>query len=732
MRDTAGGLIVRASEAIAKVEQWLRAGNPVDLTAGEHAVRVDHQNLLRIPEGWFVPYDAVRALDGGERLAALVPKPALIVREDGSLRHPDPGPDGTGPSVAVAVAGHDDWQEILEPEFARSGVAHLGVPVSAIMAWRKRGPDGGEIRVNPDYRLGPERLGHPAMDTTAEQLLGCWETGRFDRARYLAGLLTAELYCPLDHRTGQPLAALWQEQPRVLTVFSSRRRLPPGTAKWVRADVLSLAAEFPGTGLAINPGAFPSDVVSAVELARTREQWPNFRPAVRTVELSPEYSAEVAKAADEIRVELGLAEPVSGLAEAAGKARAAGFELSTEDCVRFVRGRAWEQRNGVAPTGVDSPDDDVSGQSWPSDLRANGLAAGYDAAGRVRPHAATSGKFFRQDADGTDFAWHRVAGAFAGFALGESLGSAVDTLSLPEIRARFGEDGILEPTGTIGPLTRQLLFHTEGLVRGLPAPFGGAAPGGLMALGALSVRRGQDAQRGVRDGWLSHVPELCVPGDAGPSTADDVAFLVPGLVAALCGGGPESDVDTAAQVGRLLAMGGGADGPTADAAGVIAALFGRLFRRGEPSPPHTLLQEITRRGPAPGPVTDILANAVRARKELVRTDPEELDAVGRGDTAVDALGRAMIAVTRRFFDPRWAMQAAVDHSGRSAITGAIAGAVVGARTGIPGLPPGWFDRLAAADLVETVAGDAFWHFSAQPPSTDRRYAAEWARRYPRT
>ncbi|MEV6906873.1 ADP-ribosylglycohydrolase family protein [Amycolatopsis sp. NPDC051071] len=723
---------MRAAEAIAKVEQWLRAGNPVDLTRGEHAVRVDHENLLRIPEGWFVPYDAVRALDGGERLAALVPKPALIVREDGSLRHPDPGPDGTGPSIAVAVAGQDDWQEIVEPEFARSGVAHLGVPAVAVMAWRKRGPQGGEIRVNPDYRLGPERLGHPAMDTTAEQLLGCWETGRFDRPRYLAGLLSAELYYPVDHRTGQPLYGLWQENPRTLRVFTSRRRLPPGTSKWVRTDVLSFVAEFPGTGLAINPGAFPSDVVTAVELTRTRARWPEFRAAVRVVEVSPEYSQEVAAAAEAIRAELGLAEAVSGLQEAAGKARAAGFELSTEDCERFVRGRAWEQRNRAAHAGVDSPDDDLSGQRWPADLRANGLVAGYDAAGRIRPHAVTSGKFFRQDADGTEFAWHRVAGAFAGFAIGESLGSAVDTMSLPEIRARYGEDGILEPTGTIGPLTRQLLFHTEGLMRGLPARFSGAAPGGLMALGALSSQRWQDAQRGERDGWLSQVPLLCVPGEAAPSTGDDVAFLVPGMVAALCGGGPESDVDTVAQVGRLLAAGGGADGPTAEAAGAMAELFSQLFRRGEPLPPHTLLQRIVGRGPARGPVTDALANAVRARTELVRTDPEELDGAGRGDTAVDALGRAMIAVSRRFFDAEWAIQAAVGHSGRSAITGAIAGAVVGSRVGIPGLPSGWLDRLEAADLVETVAGDAFWHFSAQSPSTDQRYAAEWARRYPRT
>jgi hypothetical protein len=443
-------------------------------------------------------------------------------------------------------------------------------------------------------------------------------------------------------------------------------------------------------------------------------------------------------AVEEIQAKAGLTEPLSGLQEAANKARANGFELSIEDCQRFVLGRAWEQRNGVAPTGVDAPDDDIAGQVWPADLRDNGLVAGYDAAGRVRPHAATSGKFFRQDADGVDFAWHRIAGAFAGFALGEALGLAVDTMTWPEIESRFGKDGIVEPervferAGQIGPLTQQLLFHTEGLLRALPARFSGAAPGGLMALGAQSSRRWQDAQRDDYDGWLSRVPELRARRGSAPAAGDDVGFLVPGLAAALCGGGPESDADTARLVGRLLAVGGGADEPTAEAAGLLAVLFTRLFQRAEPMPPaHVHVQQLIESGAIRGPVADVLANALRARVELVRADPEELDAAGVGDTAVDTLGRAMIAVSRRFFDPRRAMQAAVNHSGRSAITGAIAGAVIGSRVGIPGLPAGWLSRLELRDLVETVAGDAFWHFSAQPPSADERYAAEWSTRYPR-
>ncbi|MER6668554.1 YrhB domain-containing protein [Amycolatopsis japonica] len=676
---------MQAQEAAAKVEEWLRTGTSADLTRGEHAVRVDHANVSRVPEGWFVPYDAVRALDGGDWIASLVPKPALIVREDGELRRPDARQDGTGPSSPVPVAGEDDWREILEPEFRRSGVAYLGVRSSAVMAWRKYTADGadtGETRVNPEYRPGPERLGHSPMDSPLDHLLGYLAADQYDRAHYLAGLLCSEVLLPIDFRTEAPLPGLWQEEPRALRAFSSRRRLPPGTEKWLRADVLSFIEEFPGVGLSLNPGSFPSDTVSAEELADTMARWPGLKAFTREVEVSPEYSESVLVATERARTELGLTGPITGLAEAAAKARSAGFELSARECEQFVLGRAWEQRNGVSPTGVDSPYDDLSGQRWPEDLRAHGLVAGYDAAGRVRPHAATAGKFFRQDTE-TAVAWHRVTGAFVGFALGEALGTG---------------------DFAVGPLTRQLLFSTEGLLRALPAPYNGAVPSGLMTVGVQARRRWQDNRED--DGWLSRVREL----RAIPPDAPEAGFLVPGIVAALCGG------HTAARVAGLLAAGDGADEVTAEAASSVAGMFTGLFQR-EPPPPRLLVRRMLDTGAATGPVADVLAAALA---EAARPDH------GGPDAGVDALGQAMIAVFRWFFAPEQAMTAA-----GGGITGALVGAVVGSRAGVPGLPQDWLGRLESRDLVETVAGDAFWHFSDRPPSADERYAAEWAVRYPR-
>ena len=197
-------------------------------------------------------------------------------------------------------------------------------------------------------------------------------------------------------------------------------------------------------------------------------------------------------------------------------------------------------------------------------------------------------------------------------------------------------------------------------------------------------------------------------------------------------GGDSPDPKTAGEIGRLLASGAGADEPTADAAAAVADLFARLFRRADPVyPPHIHVRRQLAEGTVSGPVADALANALRTRVELVRADHEELDEAGTGHSAVDAVGRTMIAVFRRFYNPRWTLVSAVSHSGRSAITGALAGAVLGARYGSPGLPADWLHQLPLRDLTATVADDAFWHFSAHPPLADHRYAAEWATRYPR-
>lgn len=77
-----------------------------------------------------------------------------------------------------------------------------------------------------------------------------------------------------------------------------------------------------------------------------------------------------------------------------------------------------------------------------------------------------------------------------------------------------------------------------------------------------------------------------------------------------------------------------------------------------------------------------------------------------------------------------ALTRAVNHSGRSAFTGALAGALLGARVGIPGLPTQWLERLELRHLVENLATDAFRHFNRASPLSGG--TGDWTTRYPRT
>ena len=64
-----------------------------------------------------------------------------------------------------------------------------------------------------------------------------------------------------------------------------------------------------------------------------------------------------------------------------------------------------------------------------------------------------------------------VAGCLFGCAVGDALGAPVEMLSLAQIRARFGPDGIHEfapaygKTGAITDDTQMTLFTAEGLIR---------------------------------------------------------------------------------------------------------------------------------------------------------------------------------------------------------------------------------------------------------------------------
>lgn len=720
---------MEAAEAVAKVEEWLRAVHGPDMGAARGAaVRADAGRVRRVPEGWLVPYNSVAYLDEGRNEKQVFPPPSLIVRDpEGDLRqaHPHPG----GLSIPVTYPGQESWREIVDPDYAAAGLGGLGVPSAVVAGWAKFTADGtktGEERPNPDYRAGPIRRGYPAPDNQLETLLLFHVAGWLSRERFLIGLTGTEVYVPRDPETGKTHPSYWHAANSELRVFSSTKRLPPQEHGWWKVDIATLAigAGFTAApNLVINGGpATAHHQVSGAELAASLQKFPRFAPRADVDGRCPEAEAGLVRLAADTAARLGLSEPVPPPLGAATKARKRGYELTAEECRKTVIGESWQRR--------------FTQPGLPSDWSANGLAPAYDNEGRVVPQVDTFGKYFAEDLPGFRYAWQRVTGAYLGFAIGEALGSQFDR------------------PGQIGPLTQQLLFHTESVIRSphredpkAEDHFAEVARDGLLR---WLHTQGVPFERA--DGWLVKVPELHAQRNPDPaelaaivalSTGSPAAHLtgpaalVAALPAALTEGGPGSALSGGSrQAVRLLAGLTHHDETDLEAATYLAWLFEKALTKEDFSfPVWTLGREIFndantfQRGPS---WSQLKAMAEESLPQFTQTglpalkNPED---IGDGRSTLSVLGRAFAAISGYENDPEKAILRAVNQSGRGALTGALAGALIGARTGIPGLPEKWVEQLELRHAIENLASDAFFHFDRH--SALFRYPEHWKQRYPR-
>ncbi|WP_439385127.1 ADP-ribosylglycohydrolase family protein [Amycolatopsis lexingtonensis] len=746
---------MEAAEAIAKVGQWLRAVHGPDVS-GPAGLRVDTEKVLRIPEGWSVPYNTIAFLDEGRPEKEIFPPPSVVVREpDGELRqaHPHPG----GLSVPVAFPGQENWREVVDPEYVKAGLGELGVPLQAVAGWVKVDAEGnqtGEERENPEYKAGPIRRGYPKPENTLETLLSFGSVGWLTRELLLIGLIRCEVFVPLDLETGKTDRFYFAEERNELKVFSSTRHLPSREHGWWKVDVATLAEFEHPPNLVINGGPTTIEDVSSGELAEIVKRFPRHEPRIDVHGRCPEAEEDLIRVAADTAARMGLPDPVKPPLKAAEKARRRGFELTAEECAKTVLGESWLKR-------LQMPEPP---RSKPNDLRANGLAPAYDNAGRTVPRLDTFGKYPERDLDGFRYGWQRVTGAYVGFALGEALGAAVDRMMLHDIHAKYGIEGVTEllpafdQVGRIGSLTQRLLFYTEAVVRSphreqpesreAEQLFPGVVRGALQRW-----LRTQGAPMENADGWLVQVPDLHARRDAddaelnayhqlateaaGAPPLTGPAALIPALPAALTMAGPGSGFSGGArQAVRDLAGVTHPTEPDLAAATYLTWLFEHALTKDAFSfPIWNLSREVLnpdnqfQQGPEWTAIGDMVAESVPFFGEHGLPDLRMAELIGDGQTTLSVLGRAFAALSGFENYPEQALLRAVNHSGRSALTGAITGALLGARTGIPGLPQKWVDQLELRYLVENVASDAYWHFDRHSALSVQGDA--WIERYPR-
>ncbi len=323
----------------------------------------------------------------------------------------------------------------------------------------------------------------------------------------------------------------------------------------------------------------------------------------------------------------------------------------------------------------------------------------------------------------------RVRGCLLAGAAGDALGAPVEGLSLAEIRARFGPQGVrdLAPgrvaPGAITDDTQMTLFTAEGLL--LAARAGALERPGetvrivhrayLRWLRAQGVRSAHPSFEGAaREGWLLALPGLDGPRGPGATCLAGLRARRMGTpehplnASKGCGGimriapvGLALAVDDPFEMGRRVAALTHGH-PTGQLAAGFQAFLVRALVAGEDLE-DALAEglEVLRRHPAHEETARAVA-AARAARDAGPASPERVARLGKGWVADEALAIALYAALAAPDLPEGILLA-VNHDGDSDSTGAIAGNLLGARAGAEAIPEAWLRRLELRDAIEALA-----------------------------
>jgi ADP-ribosyl-[dinitrogen reductase] hydrolase len=328
----------------------------------------------------------------------------------------------------------------------------------------------------------------------------------------------------------------------------------------------------------------------------------------------------------------------------------------------------------------------------------------------------------------------RFQGCLLGGAVGDALGAPIEFLSLADIRARFGPDGLTRETpdavrAGITDDTQMTLFTAEGLLRAHNARIAGGAAGPEAEIAAMhrAYLRWDYTQREAwpslapprsdRSGWLLEQPflhRLRAPGRTCLSAlrGDRRGTIAQPLNASKgCGG-----VMRVAPVGlahaRPFAFAVEAAALTHGhpsgylSAGALAAMIAALVAG------HSLEEAVDRAGrelsscDGHEETTAALQKAVALARSGAPPSAEAVESLGQGWVGDEALAIAVYC-SLTAADLADGVTRAVNHGGDSDSTGAITGNLLGAALGAQAIPRAWRDALEGAELMTRVAADLF-------------------------
>jgi ADP-ribosylglycohydrolase len=368
---------------------------------------------------------------------------------------------------------------------------------------------------------------------------------------------------------------------------------------------------------------------------------------------------------------------------------------------------------------------------------------------------ATSGAVWGR-AEQQDFR-SRVRGTLLGAAVGDALGGPADPLSLEEIRAAYGPEGLLDLAfgqgrrGTVTHHTQLTLFTVDGLIRAQVRRDTGAwhPPTDLhrayLRWAATQRDWGPDERR-KDDGWLAREEWLYArrqparalligfgdetpgtlerpknPGELGPEAVARSApfgLLVgwePQLVAQLA-------VECAAQThGHPIAY---------LSAGAYAVIVHGLARGDSLDGAVQRALALLAARPGHQPVSDALQHALGAVRQGM-PGPARVEELA-GDGTADGLLAASVYCALVGEDVRHGLCLAVNQSGPSAAAGALTGGLLGALHGETALPPAWLAELEGRPTLLELADDFAMEMTQGPALHGPAGSSPgWLARYPR-
>ena len=350
----------------------------------------------------------------------------------------------------------------------------------------------------------------------------------------------------------------------------------------------------------------------------------------------------------------------------------------------------------------------------------------------------------------------RIRGCMVGGAVGDALGYPIEFESWPQIRKRYGPDGIrkyeLDPRGLalISDDTQMSLFTAAGILLGMTR----GATRGIMAridtychwtyLDWLHTQEWRARKKGARtDSWLMDVPGLYDRRAPGNTCLSALRSLENGAQpdndSCGCGGVMRTAPMALLSYVHRYAQGNAlrCDMCAAEAARLThkhplgflpSAVLNHLLmdilkaedqlKEGLPVLVERSLEAL------PGIVSEeddgktygaLWSRHIEKQKALIlqamdlahrdMPDPQAIESIGGGWTGHEALAIALYSAVKHQDSFEEAILSSVNHSGDSDSTGAICGNIMGCLLGRQAIPARFTDQLELLDIIEEISHD---------------------------